>query len=75
MQYALYVLYSVGWMNPFLANVNVVICVKMDFGQMWKKKTEDTRKYSEEFRKKRRKKGENINTLVLFFGSCTRTLL
>lgn len=40
---------------------------------MWKKITEETRKYSEEFRKKRRKKGENlspvtINTLVLFLA-------
>lgn len=73
MQYALYVLCSRGWMNPFLAYLNVVIYVKMDFGQMWKKITEETRKYSKEFRKKRRKKGENhspetINTLVPFLA-------
>lgn len=54
MQYALYVLYSIGWMNPFLANVNVVICVKMDFGQMWKKK-QKTKNFA-------RKEGRKVKT-------------
>lgn len=55
MQYALYVLYSIGWMNPFLANVNVVICVKMDFGQMWKKKN---RRHTKIFRRISQEKKE-----------------